>query len=140
MGAYMKKRINVRAKGHTWERYIANLFKAIGYSKAHRQLEFQINNALGIDIAETGRYKIQCKKTAKYVPMNTINEVKHKGDEIPILIAAGNSEPPLVTMHLHDFLELVSNNISDQNVLVRNRSEVLEIIKRVKAGGANERA
>lgn len=136
----MSKRINVRQKGHAFERYIANLFKAIGYSKAHRQLEFQINNALGIDIAETGRYKIQCKKTAKYVPMNTINEVKHKGDEIPVLIAAGDNEPPLVTMHLHDFLELVSCNTLDPYPLVRTKAEVEALIKRVKAGGTSERA
>lgn len=108
-----KKRINVRQKGHSFERYIAAAMRMIGYSKAHRQLEFQINNALGIDLAETGPYKIQCKKTKKYVPMNTINEVKAKEGEIPVLIAAGDGEPPLVTMHLEHWLYLVSHDLAN---------------------------
>jgi hypothetical protein len=105
--------INVRRKGLAFERYIAAAMRMIGYSKAHRQLEFQINNALGIDLAETGPYKIQCKKTKKYVPMNTINEVKAKEGEIPVLIAAGDGEPPLVTMHLEHWLYLVSHDLAN---------------------------
>jgi len=128
----MSKRINVRAKGFAFERYIAAAMRMIGYTKAHRQLEFQINNALGIDIAETGRYKIQCKKTKKYVPMNTINEVKYKGDEIPVLIAAGDGEPPLVTMRLEDWLELVSKNFLDVNTTVMDRVDVIEGLKDIK--------
>lgn len=133
-----KKRIDVRQKGHSFERFIANLMKAIGYTKAHRQLEFQINNALGIDIAETGRYKIQCKKTKKYVPMSTINEVKTKGDDIAVLIAAGDNEPPLVTMFLNDWLYLVGANVFDLQAKSVNSDRIEILIKKVKAGGTNE--
>ena len=107
-------KINVRQKGFAFERYIAACMRLIGYTKAHRQLEFQINNALGIDLAETGRYKIQCKKTKKYVPMNTINEVQAKGDDIPVLIAAGDGEPPLVTMRLEHWLALVGSDLHNE--------------------------
>ncbi len=133
----MGKRINVRAKGHTFERFVAGCMRAVGYTKAHRQLEFQINNAHGIDIAETGRYKIQCKKTAKYVPMNTINEVKGKGDDIAVLIAAGDGEPPLVTMFLADWLELVGNNIADTNTLP---IDSVLVIREVKEGKYSSKA
>ena len=126
-----KARINVRQKGHAFERFVAGCMRAVGYTKAHRQLEFQINNAHGIDIAETGRYKIQCKKTKKYVPMNTIEEVKGKGDDIPVLIAAGDNEPPLVTMYLADWLELVSNNLWDSTA---KPVDGLKIINEVKKG------
>jgi hypothetical protein len=127
-----KKRINVRAKGYGFERFIAAAMRMVGYTKAHRQLEFQINNALGIDIAETGRYKIQCKKTKKYVPMNTINEVKFKGDEMPVLIAAGDGEPPLVTMRLEDWLYIVSFNLDDLNTSVMTKAEVIKGLSDIK--------
>lgn len=133
-----KKRINVRAKGHTFERYIAAAMRMIGYSNAHRQLEFQINNALGIDIAETGQYKIQCKKTKKYVPMNTINEVKYKEGEVPVLIAAGDGEPPLVTMHLHDWLYLVGANIYDEASMPLHVKAINDRLKNIKNNKANE--
>jgi desulfoferrodoxin (superoxide reductase-like protein) len=130
--------INVRQKGHSFERFVARLMQYVGYLKAHRQLEFQINNALGIDIAEAGRYKIQCKKTKKYVPLNTINEVKAKGDDIPVLIAAGDNEPPLVVMHLADWLELVSGNAFDPFIEIaeyRNKALIEAEMKRIKGGG-----
>ncbi len=130
-----KKRINVRQKGHAFERYIAAAMRMIGYSKAHRQLEFQINNALGIDLAETGPYKIQCKKTKKYVPMNTINEVKAKEGEIPVLIAAGDGEPPLVTMHLEHWLYLVSNDISNHDTIIRSLGYIETGLYDIKNGG-----
>lgn len=131
-------KINVRQKGHSFERFVARLMQYVGYTKAHRQLEFQINNALGIDIAETGRFKIQCKKTKKYVPLNTINEVKAKANDIPVLIAAGDGEPPLVVMHLADWLELVSGNAFDDAIEVadfRNKADILKEMKRIKGGG-----
>lgn len=128
------KRINVRAKGHTFERFVASCMRAVGYTKAHRQLEFQINNAHGIDIAETGRYKIQCKKTKTYVPMNTIEEVKGKDGDVAVLIAAGDTEPPLVTMYLADWLELVSNNIHDHNTFMCGGKTGLSLINEVKKG------
>lgn len=127
--------INVRAKGHSFERYIARLMQYVGYAQAQRQLEYQINQAQGIDLAGTGRYKIQCKKTKKYVPLNTINEVKAKGDDIPVLIAAGDGEPPLVTMRLEDWLELVSGNAFDESIETadfRNKAAILEEMKRLK--------
>lgn len=104
-------KINVRQKGHSFERFIAKVFRHLGYDKAHRQLEFQINNAHGIDIAESGIYAIQCKKTKKYVPMNTIQEVKYKAGQIPMLIAAGDNEEPLVTIPLWAFIALEKSSL-----------------------------
>lgn len=131
-------RINVRQKGHSFERYVARLMQFIGYEKAHRQLEFQINNAHGIDIAETGLYKIQCKKTKKYVPMSTINEVKVMSpNDIPVLIAAGDSEPPLVTMFLEDWLELVSSSATNDELYgadMKTRDAIKAEAKRIKGG------
>lgn len=108
-------KINVRQKGHAFERFIAKVFRDLGYDKAHRQLEFQINNAHGIDLAETGRYAIQCKKTKKYVPMNTIQEVKCSDDQVPVLIAAGDNQEPLVTIPLWAFMELELLRLGDIN-------------------------
>lgn len=121
-----------RRKGHSFERYIARLMRGIGYEKAGRQLEYQANNANGIDLADTGRYKIQLKKTKKYVPMTAIEEVRGKNDDIAVLIAAGDSQPPLVVMYLPDWLELVSNNMTDMNTKPMSSDSVQKLIREVK--------
>lgn len=96
-----------RTKGHSFERYIASVFRLMGFNEAKRQLEYQIDTAQGIDLANTGPFKVQCKKTKRYVPLNTIKEVKCKGPEdVPILIAAGDNQEPLVTMPLWAFVWL----------------------------------
>lgn len=98
-----------RTKGHSFERLIARYFQFCGYPKAQRQLEYQIDQAQGIDLANTGHFKIQCKKTKKYVSINTIQEVKLKEpDDCPVLIAQGDRQEPMAVLPLDHFLTLVS--------------------------------
>jgi len=98
-----------RTKGYSFERYVAQVMRLAGFKDAKRQLEYQIDTAQGIDLEHTGPFKIQCKKTKKYVSMNTIKEVKLKGpDDIPVLIAAGDGQEPLVTIPLWAFIWLAS--------------------------------
>lgn len=98
-----------RTKGHSFERYIAKCFRAFGFPNAQRQLEYQINQAQGIDLSGTAEFKVQCKKTKKYVSLNTINEVNidDRCVSIPVLIAAGDNQEPLVTIPLDAFFYLV---------------------------------
>jgi hypothetical protein len=125
---------SARTKGHSFERFIARLFQFVGYTGAQRQLEYQINQAQGIDLANTGRYKIQCKKTKKYVPLSTINEIKYKDGDVPVLIAAGDAEPPLAVMRLEDFLELVSADAFNMDVTSVSSADVIKEIKRIRGG------
>lgn len=123
---------SARTKGHSFERFIARLFQFVGYAQAQRQLEYQVNQAQGIDLANTGRYKIQCKKTKKYVPLSTINEVKYKEGDVPVLIAAGDNEPPLAVLKLEDFLALVSADAFNLEVEGVSSTDVVKEMKRLR--------
>ena len=84
---------SARRKGHQFERDVAIKLREI-FPAAKRQLEYQIDDCVGVDIANTGRYKIQCKKLKKYAPITAIDEIKcdeHLGD-IPVLITAGDKQ------------------------------------------------
>ena len=127
-----------RSKGHTFERFIANVFKACGFKDAQRQLEYQANQAQGIDLMGTGAFRVQCKKTKTYVSINTINEVKVKdpSTEIPVLIAAGDNLKPMVTMGLDAFVLLLISNYDPNATL----SEAQDIVKRVRKAAPNGEA
>jgi len=62
---------------------------------------------LGYDLDETGPLKIQCKRTKKYVSINTIEEVKVEPGDMPVLITKADRKPEVVCMYLDDFLEFV---------------------------------
>lgn len=102
-----KNKINVRRKGHQFERDIAILFQQAGFKNARRHLEYQMGEALGKDIANVEPYLIQCKATKKYVPLTTINEIQNQHEGIPVLIAKGDNLPPLACIPLAHFMELV---------------------------------
>lgn len=97
-----------RNKGHSFERFVANEFKKI-FPDAKRQLEYQEDEAKGIDIANTGKYLIQCKRNRKYCSLNKIKEVEVDPIEggIPVLVTKGDNEEPLACLSLEHFLELL---------------------------------
>ena len=98
-----------RKKGLDFEREIARRFVEAGFPRARRQLEFHSADANGVDLQNTEPFFVQCKKTAKYVPINTITEVQctREFGEIPILIAAGDNQEALVVIPLDDFFRLI---------------------------------
>ncbi len=84
------------------------MFRSV-FPGARRQLEYHINDCKGVDIAGVEPFRIQCKKTKKYVPLSTINEVQcdRSFGDVPVLIAAGDDQEPLACLPLPDFLKLV---------------------------------
>lgn len=97
-----------RRKGHSFERKIAQLFRHI-FPNAKRQLEYQMDTCQGIDLTNTGNFRIQCKKLKKYAPISAIREIKcnRKKGEVPVLITAGNNLEPVAVLPLAAFIELV---------------------------------
>ncbi len=98
-----------RDKGLNFEREVARLFERAGWKGARRMLEYHAKDAKGIDLQHTEPFKVQCKKTAKYVPLSTINEIQcdREFGEIPVLVAAGNNQEPMAVLPLSDFMKLV---------------------------------
>lgn len=99
---------HARRKGHQFERDIAIRLR-LKFPNARRQLEYQIDDCKGVDIQNTGRYKIQCKKMRKYAPITAIFEVKcERGlGDIPVLVTAGDGLEPMAILPLEEFLRLL---------------------------------
>lgn len=102
-----------RTKGHSFEREVAIALRLV-FPKARRQLEYHENDCKGIDIADTGPYKIQCKRGRKYASLSAIKEVQadEMFGEIPILITKGDNERILVAMPFKEFLSLILSKYS----------------------------
>jgi hypothetical protein len=96
---------NPRTKGHGYEREICDKLRSV-FPKAKRHLEFQVEEAEGYDLDNTGPYRIQCKRHKNYVPVNTIEEVKAKG--IPVLITKADRKKDVVCMYLNDWINILS--------------------------------
>lgn len=98
-----------RRKGHSFERSVAILLRSI-FPNARRQLEYHEDDCLGVDIQNTGHYRIQCKKLKKYAPITAITEVQCARElgEIPVLVTAGDGLEPMAVLPFDDFLKLIS--------------------------------
>lgn len=83
------------------------------FPQVKRHLEFQKQEARGIDLDNTGDYRIQCKKLKKYAPISCIEEVQCHDwlGEIPVLITAADDKPPLAVIPLHEFIRLVERDL-----------------------------
>lgn len=103
-----------RTKGLTFERWVAQKLRHI-FPEVRRHLEFQKGEANGVDLSNTGQYKIQCKRFAKYAPMTCIEEVQYHAwlGEVPVLITAGNDKPALAVIPLDEFIRLVEKDMND---------------------------
>jgi len=101
-----------RAKGLTFEREIAIRLRAI-FPAARRQLEFQVQDARGVDIQGADPYKIQCKKLAKYVSINTIKEIQcdREFGDVPVLVTAGDNEEAMAVLPFSDLLKLLKKGM-----------------------------
>ncbi len=104
-----------RTKGHSFERLIAQSLRYL-FPEARRQLEYHQRDARGVDIQETGNYRIQCKRGRRYHGLQGIEEIqcdKVMG-EIPILITKGDSKKIMVGMYFDDWLEMIGK-LKDQD-------------------------
>jgi len=100
-----------RTKGHGFERKMAGEFRDIGFHDAKRHLEYQGEEANGIDLDGTGIFKVQLKKHKAYVSINTIHEVQCGEGDIPLLITAGDRLEPMVALRWSDFKRIIESHL-----------------------------
>lgn len=93
-----------RVKGHSFEREVANLLRPI-FPEARRKLEYQWQTASGVDLDNTGIYKIQCKRSRSTIPIRKIKEIKEDG--VHVLISKKDHEEIMATLYFTDFLKLI---------------------------------
>lgn len=93
----------------SFEREIARALRPI-FPEARRHLEYQDAEANGVDLVNTGPYKIQCKRGRQYSPISALKEVQICGSDVPVLITAADNEPALVVLPLVEWLRLLGEN------------------------------
>lgn len=98
-----------RTKGLAFERDIANELKEI-FPEIRRQLEFQVQDAKGVDLQGCDPFKIQCKKYADYVPISTIKEIEllESNGDIPVLVSAGTNKEAMAVVRFRDLKRLIA--------------------------------
>lgn len=104
--------INVRTKGHSFERAIAKILRPF-YPEIRRRLEYQKEACKGFDLDNSGRLRIQCKRGKKYAPLSKIKEPQCEKGEIPVLITKSDHQRPIVAFYLDDLLELSQEHNGD---------------------------
>lgn len=97
-----------RQKGHDFERWTAEQFRKV-FPEARRHLEYQMGEALGRDIANTGDYLVQCKRGKKYASLSALKEIQICPIEggIPVLVTKGDHSEPVACLPLEHFLKLL---------------------------------
>lgn len=98
-----------RSKGHRFEREIVQAFRRT-FPEARRNLEFQKEAAAaGVDLINTGRWRIQCKRGKQYVSVTKINEVKICPIEAgcPVLLTKADNKPILAVLPFDELLALI---------------------------------
>jgi hypothetical protein len=106
---YKKQNKSNRTKGHSFERDVVHMFRKI-FPEARRNLEFQKEAALaGVDLINTGRWRVQCKRGVDYVPVSRIDEVKICPIEAgcPILLTKADKKPILAVLPFDELLLLI---------------------------------
>lgn len=111
-----KKKVSVRKishagarkKGHDFERWTANEFKKV-FPDAARQMEYQIEDAKGIDVKNTGDYLVQCKRGRKYGSIAKIHEVQvcPMQGGVPVLVTRGDETEAMAVLPFKEFLRLL---------------------------------
>lgn len=97
-----------RTKGHDFEREIAQRFRVV-FPRARRQLEYNEMDCNGVDLADTGSYRIQCKRKKKYSNPSAIAEIQIKDpSDIPVLITKADHKQPLAILPLEHLIELIA--------------------------------
>lgn len=112
-----------RTKGHNFEREVAGVLRDI-FPEAKRQLEYQEDECKGVDIANTGKYKIQCKCKKKYVSVNTMKEIQCGKEDVPIVVTKAMREEPMAILPWKDLINLIRD--AESKPKPDNRFDIFE--------------
>lgn len=109
----VKKKVNGRTKGHSFERKLKNLFIELGWEncKTSRN-ESKVRDDLKVDLCNTGCFNVQAKAVEKLGSLHTIldsmpdEEGKHN-----VVFHKKNRQGTIVAMKEEDFFDIVRKMI-----------------------------
>lgn len=102
--------INARNKGHQFELYMRNVFRALGFmdAKTSRSCNRELD-AAGVDLVETGRYLVQCKAVERSQDNHKLlARMPNVPGSIKVVAHKRNRQGTTVTMSLADFTLLAT--------------------------------
>jgi hypothetical protein len=98
--------LSERRKGHGFERKVAVKMRTCGFPLASRLLEYQAQEANGIDLSNTGDWDIQCKNMKKVPNIPSVfREIHGTGKKVIIFSVTNKGE--YAAVELETFLELM---------------------------------
>lgn len=100
--------INSNKKGKSFERFVVNKLRAT-YPDAKRHLEFQTQEAKGVDLDNTGPFKVQCKALSKVpnIPQVFAEFKDLSQHEIPVVIFKVDGKGSFAAFRIDDALILL---------------------------------
>lgn len=145
--------INVRKKGHDFEREVCNSLRHI-FPNVERSQEGSSLDQNGVDIQSTNPFLFQCKRNRGYASVNTINEIKIK-DGIPVLLTRADKCKAMAVLPFSDLINLIEraygrapgeeetevvNNVEDDSILSEeDEAEIDELIDGRKGESVEQR-
>jgi hypothetical protein len=101
--------INSRIKGKTFELDIVNDLKSIYGARAKRHLEFQQEEAMGVDIDTNLPLLIQCKRGRNFKnPITVLDEIRvDEPLKYKLVIQKADREEPIAYMYWGDLLDIL---------------------------------
>ena len=91
-----------RQKGHSFELWIVNRLKALGYEAGSSRNESKKLDALKVDIVDNTKFYIQAKAVEKLGNLHTILDSMPTG-KTPVVYHNRNRQGTIVAMKLEDF-------------------------------------
>lgn len=109
----MQKKVNSRRKGHSFERTVATDLKKHGFPNAKRHLEYQSEEAKGVDLDHTGPFAVQCKSLKKTPNIPEVMKEIDFAERVPVIVFSVTGKGKFMAFRYEDALHLMqafSNN------------------------------
>lgn len=96
-----------RNKGANYEREIARQLRAI-FPNAERNVT-ETQHGQGIDLVNTGKLDIQCKRYRKPAAISKIHEVPKAEGRVAVLVTRGDRDESFAVLRLSDFIKILND-------------------------------
>lgn len=108
-------KINARQKGHAFERAVVLMFKALGWVDAMTtRLGSKMLDNMKVDIMNIDPFTVQCKAVEALNVHKAFKEMPKIEGKYRVLFHKKNRTGTLVTMDVHDWLELMQKLKKEQ--------------------------
>ena len=102
-----------RTNGHNFERECADELKSV-FPEVKRHLEYQVQEAMGIDLDNTGPFLFQCKYGKRHASPNVLDEIQSKEImDFKVVLTRKTSESEIYAiLTLEDLKVLINDYIN----------------------------